>query len=411
VSGGPSAAAVVLAAGLGTRFGDEPKLIAPLAGKPVLQHVLDTLHDQGIAPIVVVLGHANDQIKRAISWRDEVLIVNSNPERGMLRSVLLGLHRLDQMWDVPERTLIALGDQPRLRADQITALLATSPDQERPFVVPRYQDGNAGNPVLLEASGRAVAQQFVVHSRRDTDRGLSQLFARFPEAVRYVDVAGQNPDIDTPAELAALDSKLIVAAGYDALGAGYSEWSARVVDPARQRLVDQLMKRLPQQARVLDLGCGPGIPSTAQLAERFDVTGVDMSRAQLELARANVPEANFIEADIATVTFPDATFDAVTAFYSLIHLPRSELPGVLARIRQWLRPDGLFLATFGASDSPDWTGDWLGQPMFFSGYEPAINRQLLSAAGFELLSAEEVEIGEPEGPAHFMWVLAQRPAA
>ena len=402
------AAAVVLAAGLGTRFGAAPKLIAPLVGKPVLQHVLDTLHEADIAPIVVVLGHASAEVKAAITWRDEAQVINKNPERGILRSVLLGLRRLDQMWSVPARTFVVLGDQPRLRADQLDAIVATAADEERPFVVPRYGDGNLGNPVLVEASGRVIAQQFVVHTRKDSDRGLSQLFAKFPNAVRFVDVPGMNPDVDTEADLASLESKIVVAAGYDALGAAYSQWSAHVVDPARARFVDELSTRLPADSAVLDLGCGPGVPSTKQLAERFQVTGVDLSRAQLERARANVPSATFIEADIATVRFADSAFDAVTAFYSLIHLPRTELAQLFAKVRRWLRPDGLLLVTLTARDSPDWTGDWLDQPMYFSGYDSATNLRLLSEAGFEVLLEEVVEITEPEGPAPFLWVLAHR---
>ena len=365
----------------------------------------------GIAPIVVVLGHARDEVRRAVEWRDEVQVNNPHPERGMLRSVLLGLRRLDAMWSVPERTLIVLGDQPRLRVDQLQTLLATAADEERPFVVPRYGDGQAGNPVLLEASGRVLAEQFAIHTRKDVDRGLSQMFVRFPERVRFVDVAGANPDIDTPDDLASLERKALVAAGYDSLGAGYTDWNARVVDPARQRFVDDLGHRLPAGAAVLDLGCGPGVPSTRQLAERFAVTGVDISRTQLELARRNVPTAKFIEADFAAVAFPDGSFDAVTAFYSLIHLPRAEHPAMLAKVRRWLRPGGLFLGALSSADSPDWTGDWLGQPMFFSGYDAEANRTLLDEAGFEILDDEEVEIVEPEGPARFLWVLARRRAS
>lgn len=405
------ASAVVLAAGLGTRFGEKPKLIAQLGGKPVLQHVLDMLHEAGIAPIVVVLGHARDEVLRAIAWRDEVQVNNPHPERGMLRSVLLGLRRLDEMWSVPERTLIVLGDQPRFRVDQLQILLATAADEERPFLVPRYQDGQTGNPVLLEASGRVLAEQFAIHTRKDIDRGLSQMFVKFPELVRYVEVAGANPDIDTADDLASLEHKALVAASYDGLGAGYADWNARVVDPARQRFVDELSRRLPDAAAVLDLGCGPGVPSTQQLAERFAVTGVDISRTQLELARRNVPTANFIEADFASVAFPNASFDAVTSFYSLIHLPRTEHPAMLAKVGHWLRPGGLFLAALSSADSPDWTGEWLGQPMFFSGYDADANRRLLTEAGFEILKDEEVEIMEPEGPARFLWILGRRKAS
>jgi molybdenum cofactor cytidylyltransferase len=201
----PPAAAVVLAAGLGSRFGETPKLTAKLRGKPLLQHVLDTLYEAHIAPIVVVLGYASADVRGAIAWRDEIQLTNAHPERGMLRSVLLGLRRLDQLWSVPQRTLIVLGDQPRLGVEQLQRLTAAPADEERPFVVPRYQDGQAGNPVLLEASGRVMAEQFAVHTRKDMDRGLSQLFLKVPEHVRYVDVAGANPDIDTPGDLAALE--------------------------------------------------------------------------------------------------------------------------------------------------------------------------------------------------------------
>jgi len=199
------AAAVVLAAGLGTRFGEEPKLIAPLAGKPVLQHVLDTLAAVELAPVVVVLGHASAEVRAAIAWRDEIVVTNPHPERGMLRSILLGLRRLDQVWSAPERTLIVLGDQPQLGGEAVATLLAADVDQERPFVVPRYTDGRPGNPVLLEASGRVVAEQFAIHSRRDAERGLSMLFAKSPDAVRYVDTPGANPDIDTPEDLVLLE--------------------------------------------------------------------------------------------------------------------------------------------------------------------------------------------------------------
>jgi hypothetical protein len=99
----------------------------------------------------------------------------------------------------------------------------------------------------------------------------------------------------------------------------------------------------------------------------------------------------------------------VTAFYSLIHLPRAAHSATLAKIARWLKPGGLFLAALSSTDSPDWTGDWLGQPMFFSGYDAPTNRGLLGDAGFEILSGEEVEIEEPEGPARFLWVLAKTP--
>jgi SAM-dependent methyltransferase len=111
---------------------------------------------------------------------------------------------------------------------------------------------------------------------------------------------------------------------------------------------------------------------------------------------------------MASLALPEASLDAVTAFYSLIHVPRAELPALVRRIARWLRPGGLLLATFSSGDDPGWTGEWLGRPMFFSGYDAPTNRVLLADANFEIVIDEEVVIVEPEGPARFLWVLARR---
>ena len=203
--------------------------------------------------------------------------------------------------------------------------------------------------------------------------------------------------------------KQVVAAGYDQLGDRYLAWAASIEDDPRGRFVAALSDRLPPGARVLDLGCGAGIPSTRELARRFEVVGVDVSEAQLRRARENVPEASFVRADASELTFPDATFDAVTALYTVSHVPREQHGDLFQRVERWLRPGGLFVATLGADDAPDWEGDWLGVPMFFSSYGADTNRGMLRAAGFELLLDEVLETAEPEGAVEFLWVLARKP--
>jgi cyclopropane fatty-acyl-phospholipid synthase-like methyltransferase len=202
------------------------------------------------------------------------------------------------------------------------------------------------------------------------------------------------------------DARRIVETGYDRSAQRYLEWSARIVDDPRSRFVAELTGLLADGARVLDLGCGAGVPSTAALAERHDVLGVDVSATQLELARRNVPAARFERGDMTGLSFPDGSFDAVTAFYSVLHVPREEQGALFARIAAWLRPGGWFLAALGCSEMNGVEGDWLGTPMFFSSHAPAENRRLLEAAGFTLVVDETVTMHEPEGPATFHWVLA-----
>ena len=198
----------------------------------------------------------------------------------------------------------------------------------------------------------------------------------------------------------------LVGAGYDAMADTWEEWSARVSDDARAVWLAKLVDRLPEGADVLELGCGNGSAETRALAARHRLTGLDLSREQLRRARERVPGATFVHGDLASVDFAAASFDAVCAFYVLNHVPRDLLPGLFARVHTWLRPGGLFLATLGASDLEGWHGEWLGVPMYFSGHEPARNRELLSA--FELLEDEVVEIREPDGDVAFHWILVRR---
>jgi SAM-dependent methyltransferase len=175
-------------------------------------------------------------------------------------------------------------------------------------------------------------------------------------------------------------------------------------------MIDELSNRLPPGARVLDLGCGGGVPSTKRLASQFSVTGVDISTAQVAAARRNVPNAVFVHADLSEVDFPPGSFEAVTALYAISHVPRDEHAELFRRILRWLVPGGLFLATLGSADSPDWTGDWLGRRMFFSSHDADANRRLLIAAGFTMIMDEVIEMNEPEGPARFLWIIARRPS-
>ena len=136
------------------------------------------------------------------------------------------------------------------------------------------------------------------------------------------------------------ERKRTVEAGYDALADRFGEWMARIEGDPWERFVDELADRLPVGARVLDLGCGNGA-KTARLADRFDVLGVDISERQLELARAMVPGGAFVQADFAELEFSACAFDAVTALYSMVHVPREEQPALLGRILRWLKPGGL----------------------------------------------------------------------
>jgi cyclopropane fatty-acyl-phospholipid synthase-like methyltransferase len=200
----------------------------------------------------------------------------------------------------------------------------------------------------------------------------------------------------------------LVGEGYDARVDTWEEWSRQVTDDPRHEWAADLASRLPDGARVLELGCGGGTRETRELAERFQLTGVDLSERQLERARARVPGAAFLRADLTSVEFRAGSFDAIAAFYVFNHVPRELLAPLLTRFHGWLAEGGRLLAAFGASDIPEWTGEWLGAPTFFSSFTPEVNSRLVADARFTVERDELVTIAEPEGPVSFQWILARR---
>jgi SAM-dependent methyltransferase len=207
-----------------------------------------------------------------------------------------------------------------------------------------------------------------------------------------------------------MDPKRIVADGYDTIGERYLAWSALRPSPARLRYLNLALELVPPGSDVLELGCGAGIPMTKALADGRTVTAIDISAGQLEMARRNLPNAAFIQADMTTLAIEPGSFDAILAFYSLTHVPRDEQAKLIERIGGWLRPGGLFLASMGADDEPgDVEADWLGVDMYFSHFGAKANRRLVERAGLVVERSEIAVEPEDRHDARFLWVVARAP--
>ncbi len=202
------------------------------------------------------------------------------------------------------------------------------------------------------------------------------------------------------------DPKRLVAQAYDQIADTYLRRFGE--SAVRQFWLEQLIAALPAGVRVLDLGCGAGLPVARDLQDRgFSVTGIDGSARQIEWARSHVPEAIFIQADMTTAELTAASFGAVTAFYSITHIPRDLHAGLFQRIANWLQPGGLLLASLGAEAAADWTGEWLGATMFFSQHDATTNLRLIEEAGLVVERAEIV--AQDNEDAKFLWVMARKP--
>ncbi|OON81488.1 class I SAM-dependent DNA methyltransferase [Streptomyces tsukubensis] len=151
----------------------------------------------------------------------------------------------------------------------------------------------------------------------------------------------------------------------------------------------RLAQVLPPHSRVLDVGCGTGMPTAAAfVAAGHRVTGVDMSGGMLELARENVPEAEFHQLDVAELRAEGpgglGHFDAITCFFTLLMLPRKEIPYALGTLHTLLRPGGLLALSMVEADLDDAEIPFLGHPIRVSGYVRDDLRQIVGEAGFDV---------------------------
>lgn len=196
-----------------------------------------------------------------------------------------------------------------------------------------------------------------------------------------------NSDYETDYESMRFD-RSGQAEAFDAIGDRYDE-----AFPHKEGQVSAgawLIGSLPPGSRVLDLGCGTGMPTARQLTDAgFDVVGVDLSGGMVELARAYVPGATFHQLDIADLR-PGGSrdlgrFDAVAAFFSLLMLPRPEIPLALLTVRHLLVPGGLFVLAMVEADVDDFSIPFVGRTIRVSGYLREDLHKVIETAGFEIV--------------------------
>ncbi len=172
--------------------------------------------------------------------------------------------------------------------------------------------------------------------------------------------------------------------------------------------LDMFTPLLHKGAKVLDLGCGNGIPAAKLLVERgFSVTGVDISEVQISRAKELVPQGFYICCDMATLDFQPSYFHAVISLHAVTHLPLEQQPLLLARVANWMKRGGYFLFTGGISA---WTGtdeNWKGVRMFWSHADQQTYCELLGKLGFDLLWTS-YEKDRPEGEDSFTLFLAKK---
>jgi 2-polyprenyl-3-methyl-5-hydroxy-6-metoxy-1,4-benzoquinol methylase len=166
---------------------------------------------------------------------------------------------------------------------------------------------------------------------------------------------------------------------YEQTAALYRERTARP-EHEPDDLVGLVAEHAPAGAHVLEVGSGPGVDATRLEALGFRVRRTDATRAFVELQAA---EGHAI--DVLDVRTDDlgGPYDVVFAHAVLLHIERAELPQVLTRLHDAVRPGGLLAMTLKEGDGEEWSRHKVERPRHFTYWREAPLRAALAGAGWE----------------------------
>ena len=200
----------------------------------------------------------------------------------------------------------------------------------------------------------------------------------------------------------------IIARGYDQVADEYAALESAEAPWPRLKRVRAFAADLPQGSRVLDVGCGNGLPATSELALSHEVTGVDISGEQIVRARSNVPAATFICGDVREVDLPVGAFDAIVALYLIDNIAREDYPALFGRLSELLRPHGRLLLSAEPGHDPWQPYTWLGVPMFINTVPTDELVRLLQEAGLSVASTEFESQLEGGRSIEYAWIVADK---
>ncbi len=175
---------------------------------------------------------------------------------------------------------------------------------------------------------------------------------------------------------------------YDRLAGEYARHLFDELD--RKPLDRELLARFAERTRglgpVCDLGCGPGHVARHLRGLGAEVFGLDISPGMVEEARSRNPGIEFRQGDMLSLDAGDDSWGGVVAFYSIVHIPREELPLAFGEMRRVLKPGGRLLLSFHVGEETRHLDEMWGQEVSldFHFFRTEDVGDLMRGAGFEV---------------------------
>jgi ubiquinone/menaquinone biosynthesis C-methylase UbiE len=177
----------------------------------------------------------------------------------------------------------------------------------------------------------------------------------------------------------------LIREGYDKVAQTYLANRDRLKSG---KYVQQLLKYLPKNSTILDLGCGAGVPvDDILLKAGHEVIGIDISKEQIKLARENCPRGQYIVGDIQDLEMGEYQVNAVISFYTIFHVSRNKQQDLLKVVASFLQKGGMLLITMGDREF-EGAHDLHGVKMWSSQFGTAKNRKMVESAGFRIITDE-----------------------
>lgn len=188
---------------------------------------------------------------------------------------------------------------------------------------------------------------------------------------------------------------------YDRVAADYASRMSDELDrkPFDRVMLDWLAQKVGALGPICDMGCGPGQIARYLNSRGSPTCGVDLSPEMVQQAQRLNPFIPFQQGDMLTLaSIDDASYGGIAAFYSIIHIPPTDIPQALTTLHRVLMPNGVILLAFHLGADPLHLDEWWGHQVNvdFHFYTRDAMKSHLVTAGFDLEEAIERDPYSPE---------------